>query len=69
MDVKYNFKDIERKKIKKICKDAQRDSVPFLHRMDNFLTSDTLKNRRCNKMDANYDLINKNNTFLQKETS
>ena len=69
MDAKYNFKDIERKKTKKICKDTQRDSVSFLHRMDNFLTSDTLKNRRCDKMDADYDFINKNTTSLRKERS
>ena len=44
-----------------------RDSVLFLHRLDNFMTSDTLKNRRCNKMDTNNDLIIKNAIFLRKE--
>ena len=69
MNAKYNFKDIERKKTKKIFKGIQRDSVPFLHLMDNFLTSDTLKNRRCDKMDADYDFINDDITFFRKERS
>ena len=69
MDAKYNFKDIERKKIKKICKDTQRDSVSFLHRMDNFLTSDPLENRRCDKMDADYGFINDYTTFFRKKRS
>ena len=69
MDAKYNLKDIQRKKNKKIVKDIQRDSVPFLHLMDNFLTSDTLKNRGCDKMDVDYDYINDGITIFRKERS
>ena len=69
MDAKYNFKGIERKKNQKTFKGIQRDSVPFLHPMANFLTSDTLKNRRCDKMDADYDFINDDITFFRKERS
>ena len=69
MDAKYNLKGIKRKKVRKISKDTQRDSDPFLHRMDNFLTSDTLKNPGCDKMDANYSFVDENITFCGKNGS
>ena len=64
---KYNFEGFQRKKIEKIRKGSQTDSVSFLHRMDNFLTSDTSEVVSYEKCTAYYYFINDGTTVLRKE--
>ena len=51
--------------MEKNYKDDQLGLESILDRMDDFLTSDTLENRSCDIMYADYGFINERTTFFR----
>ena len=64
--MEYNFEGFQRKKIEKIREGSQTDSVSFLHRMDNFLTSETSEVTSYKRSPAYCDFINDGTIFFWK---